>query len=363
MEIRRRHRPPESGIAHVLALVLVAILATLAIVALVNAETGTSRSRIAGTSLSQPAPAPIVVDSVARRIGPAIVAIDATLESGGRSAGTGMVLTPSGQVLTNNHVIAGAVAITVRTRDRRTLPAKVVGYDIADDVAVLQTDGASGLSTIDVGRPATLSVGQSLVVLDGNQGANASVRALARDVTAGGNGDPNGTDARRGLIELAAPMQPLDAGGPVADGPGTIVAMRTAASAGRLFHEETGADVSFALPIDRALAIVGQVNTGRSSASVHVGPSAVLGAQVSGAPNSGGGVVVVGLQRGGPAAVAGIVAQDVLASLDEVSVASPGDVEAVLNRHVPGDAVRAGWFDGKGVYHTASVQLTEGAPA
>ncbi len=112
MELRRRHRTCESGIAHVLALVLVAILATLAIVALVHAETDTSTSKGSRASPAQPS---VAVGAVARRIGSAIVEIDATLARGGRSTGTGMVVTPSGQVLTNNHVIAGAVAIAVRT--------------------------------------------------------------------------------------------------------------------------------------------------------------------------------------------------------------------------------------------------------
>ncbi len=105
------------------------------------------------------------------------------------------------------------------------------------------------------------------------------------------------------------------------------------------------------------------MNTGRSTASVHVGPSAALGAGVSGVTNVGGGVVVLDVQPDGPAATAGIAAQDVLAAVDEVSMASPDDLGAVLNRHAPGDTVRVGWFDGKGVYHTASLRLTEGAPA
>ncbi len=361
MELRGRCRTSESGIADVLALLLVVILATLAIVAVVRAETGTSRRTASRTPPSQPANVPIALDAVTRRISPAIVEIDAELQSGGRSAGTGMVLTASGQVLTNNHVIAGAVAVTVRTSDGRTFPARVVGYDIDDDVAVLQTDGASGLSTIDIGRPATLRVGQPLVVLARKHGMTSSVRALDRDVTAGDNADPNGTETRHGLIELGAAMQPVDAGGPVADGNGSIVAMRTAASSGRLFHEETAADVSFALPIDRALVIVGEVNRGGSDAKVHVGPTAALGADVSGTPdNAGGGVTVVDVDRGGPAAVAGITAQDVLASVDNVALASPRDLDAALNRHEPGDVVRVGWFDGKRIYHTASVRLTAG---
>jgi S1-C subfamily serine protease len=360
MLIALGRRNSESGIAHLLALVLVAVLCTLLIVVLVQSEGSAPRGRHAAPL--QPRQPPIAVDAVAHRLGAEIVEIDATLGSGGRSTGTGMVLTPSGEVLTNNHVIASALAITVRAPGGRSFPAKVIGDDIENDVAVLQLDGASGLSIIAVGRVGALAVGRPLVVLNGNQAVEASVRSLGRDVTAGTSGDPNGIETRRGVIELGVPMQPVDAGGPVADGQGAIVAMRTAASAGRLFNEERGGDVSFATPIDRALAIVGQVNAGRSAGTVHVGPSAALGVDVSGTTN-GAGLTVTAVQPGRPAAAAGIAAQDVLASVDETSLASPVDLEAVLNRHAPGDAVRVGWFDGSGVYHTASVRLVEGAPA
>jgi S1-C subfamily serine protease len=362
MGIHRRRMGCESGIADVLAIVLVALLATFAIVALVDATQDSTPKRLAPRETT-PAPARLDADAVARRIVPAVVAIDAALESGGRSAGTGMVLTPSGQVLTNNHVIARATSVTVRTHDNQTFPARVVGYDIADDVAVLQTDGASGLRTIDVGISATVTPGQPVAVLDGDRGVHASVRALARDVTAGDDRDPAGIDARQDVVELAAAMQPADAGGPVADARGNVIAMRTAASAGRRFHEETAPEVSFAVPIDRARAIVGQINSGRSTATVHVGPRAALGADVGTLPNGGSGVLVVDVQRDGPAAGAGIVSDDVIAAVDNVSVASPADFESALNRHQAGDEVRVGWFDARRVYRTATVRLTEGAPA
>ncbi len=363
MELRTRRQASESGIADVLAILLVVIVATLAIVALVDAETSSPKRTSVGAPPAAPAPASLSLASVARRISPAVVEIDAALESGGRSAGSGMLLTSSGQVLTNNHVIAGATAVTLRLRDGRTFPATVVGYDIANDVAVLQAQGASGLPTIELGRSATLTAGQPVVVLDGDRGVKASVRAVTRDVTAGDESDPNGIETRRGVIELAAPMQPIDAGGPVADGQGKVVAMRTEASAGRRFHEETTADISFAVPIDDAWSTVGQINTGRSTATVHIGPRATLGVDVQTAPGGSGGARVVDVQRGGPAAGAGIVANDVLAAVDDVSITSGGDLDAILDSHAPDDSVRLGWFDRKGVYRTATVRLTEGAPA
>jgi S1-C subfamily serine protease len=357
MNCRSPRRASESGIADVLAILLVVVLATLAIVALVDATQTNSPK----PPVSQPSAAPIAVATVARRVRPAVVGIDATLERGGRSAGSGMVLTSSGQVLTNNHVIANATSITVRTYDGRTFPATVVGYDIVDDVALLQVNGASALSTIDIGHSASVVVGQLVVVLDGDRGIKSSVRALARDVTAGDERDPDGLEIQRGVMELAASLQPVDAGGPVADGRGNIIAIRTAASDGRRFREET-ADVSFAIPIDRAYAIAGQINAGQNTATVHVGPRAVLGAHVQALP-SGGGVVVVDVQRDGPAGGAGIGVNDVIAAVDDVSVASAPDLESVLNRHEPGDDVRVGWFDGRHVFHTATVRLTKGAPA
>src|SRR4051794_32895289 len=355
-------RATESGVADVLAILLVVILATLAMVALVDATQDNSR-HTPRTEAPQPAFPAADVTRVARQLHPAIVDIDAVLQSGGRQAATGMVLTPSGQVLTNNHVIAGATSITVRFGDGRTAPATVVGYDIVDDVAVLQADGISGLSPVDVGVSAAVVAGQPVVVLDGDRGVKASVRALGRDVSAGDAADPNGVDTRKGLIELAAPMQPMAAGGPVADAHGNVIAMRTAASAGRRFHEETADDISFATPIDRAREIVGEINAGHNTESVHVGTPATIGAAVRALPGGGSGALVVDVDGEGPAQGAGVVVNDVIASVDEVSVGSSSDVERVLNLHAPGDEVSVGWFDAASKYHVARVRLAAGVPA
>jgi S1-C subfamily serine protease len=92
---------------------------------------------VAGIAFARPSPA---------RIGSGVVVIDTNLAGGGQAAGTGIVLTSSGEVLTNNHVIRSASTIkVVLPGTRRSYLAKVVGYDVSDDVAVLQARGASNL--------------------------------------------------------------------------------------------------------------------------------------------------------------------------------------------------------------------------
>src|SRR3954451_14485565 len=88
-----------------------------------------------------------------------VVVIETDLSSqGNQAAGTGMVLTPSGEVLTNNHVIAGATTIRVVVSPARTYTAKVVGYNVTRDVAVLQLQNASNLKTVSIGNSAALTV-------------------------------------------------------------------------------------------------------------------------------------------------------------------------------------------------------------
>src|SRR5438132_386288 len=119
MEPVRRRPAAEGGVAHLLALLLVVVVATLVIVALVDAS-----DRVTMPSARQPAgPRPPDAAAIGRRLAPAVVDLDITLVSGGRVAARGMILTPSGQVLTNNNVIAGARTIVARAADGRTSSA------------------------------------------------------------------------------------------------------------------------------------------------------------------------------------------------------------------------------------------------
>src|SRR5437870_1394062 len=111
-----------------------------------NSSSGSSSGSSPGSSTSR---GTADVSAISARVNPAVVDIVSTFSDGGSGAGTGMVLTSSGEVLTNNHVIANATSIRVQIGGTgATHTATVLGYDVADDVALLQIQGVSGLKTV-----------------------------------------------------------------------------------------------------------------------------------------------------------------------------------------------------------------------
>jgi S1-C subfamily serine protease len=288
------------------------------------------------------------------------------------AAGTGMVLTSSGEVLTNNHVIDGATTITATVvTTGKTYTAKVVGTDVSADVALLQLEGASGLKTIPLGDSSTVATGASVVAI-GNAGGvggapavvTGTVQATGQTITAS---DQGGANAERlsDLIETDAPIQPGDSGGPLADSAGKVIGMDTAASAGNRF--QAAADVAFAIPINDAISIVHQIEAGKESATIHLGLPGFLGVEVqdtSGAFGGGGsttsGAVVSGVVNGSPAASAGIRAGDTITKVDGQTITAAQALTTQLHGHHPGDKVTVSWTDASGSSHTATVKLVSG---
>ena len=205
------------------------------------------------------------VTGVAASVDPAIVDITTTLANGA-AAGTGMVLTSSGEVLTNNHVIDGATDIRIQVAGHGvSYGATVLGYDAADDVALLQIDGVSGLTTIAAGDPDGAAVGDAVVALGNALGrggtpaaAPGSIVALDQTITATDD-DGSNPETLRGLIEVDAAIQPGDSGGPLVDAGGTVIGMDSAGSSSGPFS--TTAVAGYAVPIDHALAIAHQIES------------------------------------------------------------------------------------------------------
>jgi S1-C subfamily serine protease len=326
--------------------------------------------------------APTDVSSIASKVDPGLVDINTTLSyQGAQAAGTGMVLTSSGKVLTNNHVIAGATGISVTdVGNGRTYSATVVGYDITHDLAVLQLHGASGLQTVSIGNSSSISVGQSVVGI-GNAGgtggtptsAGGSVTALNQSITAT-DGRGGTSEQLGGLIESNAAIQPGDSGGPLVNDSGLVIGIDTAASAG--FEFQTNGSGAYSIPINGAITIAKQIQAGQASTTVHIGLTAFLGVEVEPPNGSGGfgggfsqggsqgtGVVVAAVVTGDPADGAGISAGDVITSISGTAVDSPSALTAYLATHHPGDKVQIGWTDQSGQSHTATVQLASGPPA
>ncbi len=305
-----------------------------------------------------------------------IVVVDTRLGlEGAQAAGTGMVLTSTGEVLTNNHVIAGATSIEVAVpQTGRRYTATVVGYDVGADTAVLKLKNASGLATVTTGDSAKLVPGRAVRAI-GNAGgtgsltsARGTITGLDRTITVGN--DRGGTERLTGLIETDAALQPGDSGGPLLDASGRVIGMDTAAStAGGDFVFETGAADGFAIPIDRALAVAAQIEAGHSSATVHIGATAFLGIDVA-SPDSYGfgdgtrsqGAIVAGVVPGSPADRAGLSQGDVITAIAGHAVASPGTIVSQLLQRKPGSRISLSWSDQYGSRRTATVTLVAGPP-
>jgi S1-C subfamily serine protease len=305
------------------------------------------------------------------------------------AAGTGMVFTSNGEVLTNNHVIEGATSISVTdVGNGRTYGAKFVGYDRTSDVAVLQLENASDLKTVSLGNSSGVNTGEAVVGI-GNAGgsggtpsyAGGSVTALDQSITASDQGDGT-SENLTGLIETNADIQPGDSGGPLVNSSGKVIGMDTAASAGFSF-EQGGSSTTegFSIPINTALKIADEIIAGDSSSTVHVGPTAFLGVNAI-SPGSGGygfgrggfgfgqsvpaptssGAEIASVVPGSPASQAGLAEGDTITSLDGQSVTSPDSLTTIIASEKLGVSVPLVYLDPSGTQQTVSVRLASGPP-
>jgi S1-C subfamily serine protease len=298
----------------------------------------------------------------------AIVDINTTLAQGASAAGTGMVLTSSGEVLTNNHVIYGERSIRVQmTSTGTTYSAHVIGFDQRDDIAVLQLDGASGLPTMPIGNSSNVQVGDSVTALGNALGrggppasAPGTVTALNQSITASDESGTEPLETLGGMIQINAPIKPGDSGGPLLNSSGQAIGMDTAASGGRRL-DQTGAVEAFAIPINAALSVASAIVKSPSGYQTAT-PGGFLGVQVldSIAPP---GAVVEGTQAGSPAASSGLVKGDVITGVGGATVTSVASLEQILKLHHPRDNVIVAWVTPTGQDGEATVTLATPPPA
>jgi S1-C subfamily serine protease len=298
-----------------------------------------------------------------------------------QAAGTGMVLTSDGEILTNNHVVAGATSISVTVASTgKSYDAKVVGTDATDDVAVLQLTGASGLTPANIDSSADVNIGGAVTGV-GNAGgtgpltsAPGNVTALDQTITTQAEGAA-ASETLNGLIQTNADIQSGDSGGPLYDANGAVIGIDTAASVGS--SENQG----YAIPIADALKIVDQIESGQETDSVSIGYPAFLGIEVgqeqtNGYGSLGGygsqtgateqavaGAPVAGVISGGPAAGAGIVAGDTITAVDGTAIGSADALTSTLAGYEPRQSATITWTDAAGASHSATVTFAAGPAA
>jgi putative serine protease PepD len=285
------------------------------------------------------------VQSVADAVLPSVVSVVAVSQNAG-DEGSGVILTSSGLILTNNHVIEGAQRLTVQFNDGTTAAATVVGTDATDDLAVIKVSGISGLKPATLGTSGSVQVGQQVVAVGSPLGLSATVTsgivsALNRPVrTSGDSRNTGGLDTVLNAIQTDAAINPGNSGGPLVDMSGYVIGINSAiASLSTGSSGQSGSiGVGFAIPIDQAHRIAQEIiNTGKAS-------HAVLGATVYDAVNRDDGITtgaaVKSVTSDGGADKAGIKAGDVITKVDDTPVESADALVATIRSSVPGGKIQ-----------------------
>jgi S1-C subfamily serine protease len=315
--------------------------------------------------------APVSIQEILSKVEPAVVSITTVVERGGNGpggtvdegAGTGMIITPDGEVLTNNHVVAGATTVHVSLLDQtRELAARVIGTDPSQDVALVQIEGQHGLPTVSLGNSDSaqvgddvIAIGNSLALQGGPTVTSGIVSAEGRTLSAESE-FTNQQETLHGLLQTDAAINPGNSGGPLVNSNAQVIGMNTAVAvsgAGNAPAENVG----FAIAINTIKPLfpqlrrggTGGVNGGVPAASgtntsyLGVGvrtvtPSLVTQDHLS----TGTGALVVTTDPSGPARKAGIKVGDVIVTVDGIPIKTADGLVTTVHSHKPGDTVTIG---------------------
>ncbi|NLU83586.1 trypsin-like peptidase domain-containing protein [Rhodococcus sp. HNM0569] len=323
-----------------------------------------------GPAVAEASPAsapPAVLDpaTLEAQVKDGIVMIDSQTPSA-QTAGTGVVLSPDGLVLTNHHVVSGGRTISATHQGTGArYPVDVLGYDRTRDIAVVRLRDAQNMPTLSLGPDAALQGGESVTAVGNAEGTGraATVRGTVIDLDQRivARSSIDGTVNRLGgLIEVDAPVRPGDSGGPLVTEDGTVVGINTAGNAAAdPARPQEGPPRSYAVPVEDALEVLDVVNAGVSTDTVHVGPTPVLGVTVR---DTRRGAEVRWVSFDSPADGAGLRIGDVVTTFDGAAVRTSDEMRSRLNLLAPGDAVTLGWIDEAGASRTARLTLAEGPP-
>jgi S1-C subfamily serine protease len=293
------------------------------------------------------------VQAILAKVQPGVVYIHTQASRGGRffpsrGAGTGVVLTADGEVLTNAHVVAGATAIRINlpgeTQDRQ---ATLVAADSGNDLALLKITGASDLKTVELGSSDDLRVGDDVVAI-GNALDLKGGFTVTRGIVSALNRSIGAEDGAslRGLIQTDAAINPGNSGGPLVNSAGQVIGINTAI-------DGQGQNIGFAIAIDKAKPIIERLRTGQSTAAT---PRAYLGVSSQIAADGTPGAVIVDVGPGTPAAGAGIQVGDVIVALDGTPITDPDDLSEAIGAKQPGDRVTV-TYNRSGQRRTAQLNL------
>ena len=399
-----RRRGSGNVFTHAIMAVLGAALAAGLLLAFYGPASGGSLPGIGAVPAPGPAAAPLTGGQrgIVTKVKPGIVIINTTLQYNSEAAaGTGMVINANGLVLTNNHVIEGSTKITATVASAgRTYRATVVGYDKTGDIALIQLQNASGLTTVPIGNSSSARIGRTVVAMGNAEGRGiiaakpGHVTGLDQTITASDKGSSTTSETLHGMIQTNADIVPGDSGGPLASSAG-VIGMDTAGNNPGYQQASTG----FAIPINRALSVSRQIVAGHASSTITIGyppfigifigsgsaksprAQAQQGQSASGSGNTpacstsnadltmpsaiapvSSGALIEGTICGSPAAKAGMTGGAVITAVNGQPVGSPHNLASILSRFHPGDTISVTWVSPSGQRTTSNLHLTAGPP-
>jgi len=404
-----RRRGSGSWLTHTIVGVLAAGLAVAVVLLFFTPASGSSLPGSGAVPAPAPSAAPLArsQQDIVNKVKPGLVLINTALQYDSEAAaGTGMVINADGLVLTNNHVIEDSTKISATvTSTGKTYPARVVGYDHTGDVALIQLQNASGLTTVPIGNSSSVKAGNAVVAMGNAEGQGhitatpGHVTAVNTAITASDEAGSTTTETLHGMIQTNADIVPGDSGGPLASSSG-VIGMDTA---GNESGDQQGPAAGFAIPINTALSVARLIAAGHASSVITVGYPPFLGIfvgsgsssnpqtqaqqqeqQNGGSDGSGStqecyssnadltipsviapvssGTLIDGTICGSPAASAGMTGGAVLTAVNGQAVGSPDDFARIMTRFHPGDTISVTWVSPSGQRTTSSLHLTAGPP-
>ncbi len=286
------------------------------------------------------------------------VALTTTLDTGATVKSTGVIVSSSGEVVTSYNAVNGAVSIAAAVGDSGPhYAASTFALSPADGVAVLQLLDAKGLPSAGVGDSSHVAVGDHVTAV-GTSGQSTLAESQGAVVGLGQTAvtsNPNGasSQALNGLIEYNAPLPVDGAGGALVDTSGNFIGLNVSDTQQRA---TSASGVSFAIPVNLVMSIIHDVNTHTPNPVILQGHGAYLGIDIQDSVSPPG-ALIISVEPGTPAQVAGMLAQDVIVAVNNVGVDSVVALRDQLQRRQGGDYVSVRWLDPAGHVHNATVQL------
>ena len=290
-----------------------------------------------------------LAETVSAKALPSVVSITAQSDEGG-GVGSGVILDKDGNILTNYHVIEGATQLAVTLDGGESYEAEIVGTDESSDLAVIRLKDAADLdlTPIEIGDSSDLNVGEWVMAIGSPFGNEQSVStgivsALYRSTALPST---SGTSIYANMIQTDAAINPGNSGGALVNDHGELIGINSVIES----YSGSSSGVGFAIPVNYAMNIAQQIIDGKTPVHPYLGVTLTSVNALSARKDNlsvNEGARVVEVAEGGPAAEAGIKADDIITKIDDTAVNSADSLIIAMRTYEVGDKVNLTVVRGK----------------